>query len=50
MKQKIFKDLEFPEIEEAIEGVDIRSLDENHVRPNMGNPAAPGIWFPLGYS
>jgi hypothetical protein len=24
-------------------------LEENHVRPNIGNVHARGIWFPMGY-
>ncbi|WP_139093213.1 hypothetical protein [Pararhizobium polonicum] len=35
------------EIEKIVEDIDVRSLEENHVRPNMGNPAARGVWFPL---
>ena len=29
---------------------DMNSIEQNHVRPNMGNPLIRGIWFPLGYS
>jgi hypothetical protein len=29
---------------------DMRSIDQNHVAPNMGNHFERGIWFPLGYS
>jgi hypothetical protein len=34
-------------VDEVVENVDVRTLDEKHVRPNMGNPAVRGIWFPL---
>lgn len=27
---------------------DVSSLDEGHVRPNMGNILIRGVWFPLG--
>jgi hypothetical protein len=27
----------------------VSTLDPRHVRPNMGNPVTPGIWFPLGH-
>jgi hypothetical protein len=30
-----------------IEDVDIRSLDQNQVVPNMGPPNLRGVWFPL---
>jgi len=33
----------------VVEDVDIRTLDENQVRPNMGVVTLRGIWFPLGY-
>lgn len=49
IKRKVFKNRELPEIIEFVENIDIRTLDENHVRPNMGNPVVRGIWFPLGY-
>lgn len=29
---------------------DMRSIDQNHVAPNMGNHFERGIWFPLGNS
>jgi hypothetical protein len=38
-----------PKVVKLIEDIDISTLDEGHVRPNMGNPVAPGIWFPLGF-
>ncbi len=25
-------------------------IEQNHVRPNMGNFFARGVWFPLGFS
>jgi len=28
---------------------DVSSLDQGHVRPNMGNILIRGIWFPLGF-
>jgi hypothetical protein len=28
---------------------DVTSLDQAHVRPNMGNIFARGVWFPLDY-
>ena len=28
---------------------DVRTLDEGHVRPTMGNIFARGIWWPSGY-
>jgi hypothetical protein len=31
----------------VVQNVDISTLEENHVRPNMGNPVVRGVWFPL---
>jgi len=28
---------------------DMRSIDQNHVMPNMGNALRRGIWFPRGF-
>ncbi|WP_139237297.1 hypothetical protein [Polaromonas sp. YR568] len=33
----------------VIEDIDVRTLDENHVLPNMGLVTQRGVWFPLGY-
>lgn len=33
----------------VIEDIDVSTLDENHVRPNMGAVTQRGVWFPLGY-
>lgn len=32
---------------EVIENIDIRTLDQGHVIPNMGPPNLRGIWFPM---
>ena len=34
------------EVLEIIEDIDIRSLDQGHVLPNMGPPNLRGVWFP----
>ena len=33
-------------VESIITDVDIRTLEDKHVRPNMGNPAVRGVWYP----
>lgn len=35
------------EVLEIIEDVDIRTLDQNHVVPNMRPPNFRGVWFPM---
>ncbi|HLK29204.1 MAG TPA: hypothetical protein VKT28_11555 [Puia sp.] len=49
MQNKIFKDKPIPEITSFVEDVDVRTLDQGHVIPNMWIPTFRGIWFPLGY-
>jgi hypothetical protein len=34
------------EVLEIIEEVDVRTLDQNHVVPNMGAPNFRCVWFP----
>ena len=34
------------EVVEILEDVDVRTLDQDHVVPNMGPPNFRGIWFP----
>jgi hypothetical protein len=36
-----------PPIRRAVDGVDVSTLDDGHVLPNMGIPAWRGVWFPL---
>jgi hypothetical protein len=36
-----------PAVVEVVENVDVRDLDEGHVLPNLGDPSARGVWFPL---
>jgi hypothetical protein len=49
LRRKVFKELEIPELKEKKENVDIRTLDQGHVIPNMKDPTSRGVWFPLGY-
>jgi hypothetical protein len=49
LSQTIFKDQIMPAVVEMIEDVDIRTLDQGHVVPNMEAPVWRGVWFPKGY-
>ncbi len=31
------------------EDIDVRTLDQTHVVPNMGVVSNRGVWFPMGY-
>jgi len=46
VKEKIFPSEALPTIKKYIENVDIQTLDQNHVIPNMGVCTIRGIWFP----
>ena len=39
-----------PNIGRVIEDVDVSTLEQGHVLPNMGNVLVRGIWYPLGFS
>ena len=49
MDRKIFFASNRPPFKKVIEDVDIRTLDQGHVIPNMQSPVERGVWFPLGY-
>jgi len=49
LRQKVFRGQEIPELKDKKENIDIRTLDQGHVIPNMKNPTLRGVWFPLGY-
>ncbi|HEX6702503.1 MAG TPA: hypothetical protein VF101_17380 [Gaiellaceae bacterium] len=48
--ERIFEGEPLPPITELREHVDVSTLDEGHVIPNMEPPHTRGIWFPRGYS
>jgi hypothetical protein len=49
LKQKVFVTKELPTIIRAVENIDISTLDEGHVLPNMVSPLSRGVWFPIGF-
>jgi hypothetical protein len=46
LRQEVFPCYGERVIRRVIEGVEIASLDQDRVRPHLGNPAVRGIWFP----
>ena len=46
LREKVFPERGAQPIEAVVEDIDISTLEANHVRPNMGNPAVRGVWFP----
>jgi hypothetical protein len=49
VRERVFEGDELPAIAGLAEDVDISTLDERHVLPNMEPPNERGIWFPRGY-
>jgi hypothetical protein len=49
LKERLFVRHSFPKITKVTENVDVSTLDQNHVLPNMEVPIHRGIWFPRGY-
>jgi hypothetical protein len=38
-----------PALEAAVADVDIQTLDQKHVVPNMEAPVWAGVWYPRGF-
>jgi hypothetical protein len=49
LMQSLFKDTPMPPVQEVIENIDISTLDQKHIIPNMESPTWRGVWFPKGY-
>ncbi len=49
IREQVFKNKNLPQVTIKIENVDITTLDQGHVVPNMFSPNYRGIWFPLGF-
>jgi hypothetical protein len=43
----VFEGGPMPEVVSIKQDVDVSSLDERHVLPNMRSPLERGVWFPL---
>ena len=48
VERRVFKG-SMPGVTRVLEDVTVDDLESRHVRPNIGNPALRGIWFPVGY-
>lgn len=46
LKSSVFRDEPLPQIVDVIEDVDVQTLDQKHVVPNMGTVVHRGVWFP----
>ena len=46
---RVFQGDQMPPVREVRENVDVSTLDQGHVIPNMAPPNRRGVWFPRGY-
>jgi hypothetical protein len=49
LREKVFQKEEIAPITKKIIDVNVSLLDPGHILPNIENPAARGVWFPIGY-
>jgi len=49
VQAQVFRGQPLPPVEEVVEDVDVSTLDQKHVLPNMESPLTKGVWFPKGY-
>lgn len=49
LRERVFGGKAFPSGVHVTEDVELSSLEQNHVLPNVGIPDARGIWFPQGF-
>ena len=49
LMEKVFVDMDVPIFRCIVTDPNISEIDAAHVRPNMGNVFARGVWFPLGF-
>jgi hypothetical protein len=46
LQQSLFRNNPMPLVADVIENVDIRTLDQGHIIPNIGAPSLRGVWYP----
>jgi hypothetical protein len=49
LHDRVFARKDLPGIIECSENVDVSTLDQKHVLPNIGLVTVRGVWFPQGY-
>jgi hypothetical protein len=49
LRERVFAGKELPRIVGCNEDLDVSTLDQKHVLPNIGLVTVRGIWFPQGY-
>lgn len=49
LREKVFPLYGIREILGVVKDIDVSSLDEGHVKPNIGPSSNRGVWFPYLY-
>ncbi len=49
LHKHVFGTENLPPIVQCVEDVDVSTLDQKHVLPNIGLVTVRGMWFPQGY-
>ena len=49
LKEKVFVGLEIWDVESVVVDIDIQTLNQGKIIPNMGLVTERGVWFPGGY-
>lgn len=47
IQEQVLDGQPLPTVADVVEDVDVTTLDEGHVRPNMYPPNERGVWFPM---
>ena len=46
LKEIIFRDRPMPDIKSVVENIDVSTLHEGKILPNIGAPSFRGVWYP----
>ena len=49
LRERVFKDYGEPQITRCVENIDVSTIRDPHIWPNMGDPSIRGVWFPKGF-
>ena len=49
LQETVFAGKQLPKVAKAVINVDVSTLDQKHVVPNMEAPVFRGVWFPKGH-
>jgi len=50
LRDTVFRNKELPLVDTVVEDIDVSTLDQKHVVPNMEPVIWRGVWFPKGFA